>query len=163
MSMKEALLAEWDQEMAGTRRALASIPDGKFDWAPHAKSMKLGRLGEHVATMGMWATQICTSDVFDFATSARPPLPTTTAEILATHDQWSAQGRAALVALDESKLTGHWALKNGEHVVFSRPRADVLRSFVMNHMIHHRAQLTVYLRLLDVKVPGLYGPTADDR
>lgn len=162
MSMKEALLAEWDQEMAGTRKTLERIPDGQHDWAPHAKSMKLGKLGAHVAGIGLWAQRACEGDFFDFATAVRPAAPTTTAEIVAMHDDAVAKGRAAIVALDESKLTGHWALKSGEHVIFSRPRADVLRSFVMNHMIHHRAQLTVYLRLLDVKVPGLYGPTADD-
>lgn len=127
MSPKDALLAEWDQEMAGTRKTLASIPDGQHEWAPHAKSMKLGKLGAHLASMGMWAQLACETDVYDAA-----------------------------------KLTLNWTLRAGPREIFSRPRAVVLRSFVMNHMIHHRAQLTVYLRLLDVKVPGLYGPTADD-
>lgn len=162
MSAKDAVLAEWDREMAGTRKTLALIPDAHLDWAPHAKSMKLGKLGNHIATMGMWAESACSVDVYDFATAPRPSQATATSEILALHDEWSAKGRAAIVALPESQFGDKWTLKNGAHTILTSPRATVLRGFVMNHMIHHRAQLTVYLRLLDIPVPGLYGPSADE-
>lgn len=162
MTAKDAVLAEWDREMAGTRKTLALIPDGKHDWAPHAKSMKLGKLGNHLATMALWAESACVNDVHDFATAVRPAVATTTAELLALHDASVAKGRAAIVAASDERMTQTWTLKNGDHVILTSPRPAVLRGFVMNHMIHHRAQLTVYLRLLDIPVPGLYGPSADE-
>lgn len=163
MALNEALLAEWDQEMVGTRKVLERIPDAQHGWAPHAKSMTLGKLGSHVATMGMWAEVTCGDEVFDFATAKMPAAPATTAALVAQHDEWSARGRAAIAAMSDEAMLRSWTLKNGTHVMFTRPRPVVLRSFVMNHLIHHRAQLTVYLRLLDIPVPGLYGPTADER
>lgn len=163
MAIKDALLSEWDHEMAGTRKTLANIPDGKHDWTPHAKSFTAGKLGTHVATMGMWAHLTCTGTELDLATAPKGPTPATTADLLAVHDEWAAKGRAAIAATDDAAMMQPWTLKMGDHVIFTMPRAVVLRSFVMNHLIHHRGQLTVYLRLLDAPVPGLFGPSADER
>ncbi len=163
MTGKDALLAEWDREMAGTRKLLALIPNEKHGWAPHAKSMTLAKLGQHLATMGMWASEACTNEVTDFATMPKIAPAQSTDELLALHDAWVAKGRAAIEATDDARMQQKWTLKNGEYVVLSTPRAGVLRGFVMNHMIHHRGQLTVYFRLLDIPIPGLYGPSADER
>lgn len=163
MAMNQALLAEWDHETAGTRKVLANIPDAKHGWQPHPKSFSIGKLGTHVATMGMWAHLTCTQDFFDLAGSPKAPEPVDTADLLRYHDEWAAKGRAAIAATDDAAMLQPWALKSGEHVIFSMPRVAVLRSFVFSHLIHHRGQLTVYLRLLDVPVPGLFGPSADER
>lgn len=163
MPINQALLAEWDHEMAGTRKVLANVPDGKHDWSPHAKSWTAGKLGTHVATMGMWAYLTCTQDSFDLAGSPKAPEPTSTADLLRYHDEWAAKGRAAIAATDDAAMMQPWSLRMGDHVIFTMPRVAVLRSFVFSHMIHHRGQLTVYLRLLDVPVPGLFGPSADEK
>lgn len=162
MAIRDALLGEWDHEMAGTRKVLANIPDGKHDWKPHAKSFSIGDLGTHVAGMGQWAHMICAQDSFDLAGNPRNTAPGTTAGILAFHDEWSAKGREAIAAMDDAAMMQPWTLRKGDHVIFTMPKVAVLRSFVLNHMIHHRGQLTVYLRLLDAPVPGLYGPSADE-
>lgn len=163
MAIKDALLAEWDHEMAGTRKVLANIPDGRHDWKPHAKSFSVGDLGTHVATMGKWAHLTCTQEGFDLAGNPKNVAPGNTAGLLAYHDEWAAKGRAAIAATDDAAMMQPWSLRMGDHVIFTMPRVAVLRSFVFSHMIHHRGQLTVYLRLLDVPVPGLYGPSADER
>lgn len=162
MAINQALLGEWDHEMRGTRRILERIPESKFDWAPHPKSFTAGKLGTHVATMGMWLQLTCERDSFDIAGSPKAPLSTTSAQLLAYFDEWTAKGRAALAATDDARMMQPWSLTRGEHVVFTLPRVAVLRTSVFSHMVHHRGQLTVYLRLLDVPVPGLFGPSADE-
>lgn len=162
MALRDALLAEWDHEMAGTRKVLANIPDGKHDWTPHAKSWSAGKLGTHVATMGMWAHLTCTQDSFDLAGSPKTPEPANTADLLRYHDEWAAKGRAAIAATDDAAMMQPWSLRMGDHVIFTMPRVAVLRSFVFSHMIHHRGQLTVYLKSLGVPIPSIYGPSADE-
>jgi uncharacterized damage-inducible protein DinB len=163
MSLSQSLLPEFDQEMAGTRRVLERVPAEKLSWKPHDKSMPFGRLAVHVAEIPSWTTMTLTTSELDFA--AAPYAPTqveTTQDLLNIFDKATAEARTALAGVSDEELFKPWALRNGEHQIFSLPKIAVLRSFVMNHIIHHRAQLTVYLRLNDVPVPGLYGPSADE-
>lgn len=163
MKLSQALLAEFDQEMPSTRRTLERIPMDKYDWTPHAKSFSIGKLATHVAQIPNWATVTVQTDELDFAQQpSEPPNPRTTEELLAFFDQNVAEARAALAGMSEEEFEKPWTLRSGEKVFFTAPKAAVLRSFVMNHLVHHRAQLTVYLRLNDIPVPGLYGPSADE-
>jgi uncharacterized damage-inducible protein DinB len=162
MTLNQILLPEFDHEMANTRRALARVPGDRLDWSPHPKSMTLGRLASHLAEFGDWAAQTCEQEELDLS-GYQPPVYSSTAEILETFDANVAAGRAALAAASDELLKGKWSLRSGGHAVFTMPRAAVLRSFVLSHLIHHRGQLSVYLRLLDLPVPALYGPSADER
>lgn len=167
MSISQGLLPEFDQEMAGTRRVLERVPEGKSDWKPHAKSMTLGRLASHLAELPGWALLTLEATELDVAPPGQPPAkPATldsTADILALFDRNCAAARKAIAAAADPDWIVSWTLKKGGTSLRSMPRAGVMRSMVINHMIHHRAQLGVYLRLLDVAVPGTYGPTADER
>jgi len=167
MKISETLLPEFDQEMANTRKVLERVPDGKDDWKPHAKSMTFGALKAHIANMPDWAGLTMQSDSFDYAPPGAPPYETpkfgSSKELLAAFDKSVAEARAALVAADDSKMLGPWTLMAGGKSLMTMPRVAVIRSFVMNHTIHHRAQLGVYLRLNDIPVPGMYGPTADEQ
>ncbi len=164
MTIAQSMLPEFDQEMAGTRRTLARVPWEKSDWKPHAKSMALGHLAGHVAEVVTWASYTFESTELDFATfDYRPPRHASTDELLATFDRYVAAARAALAGADDAAAMAPWTLRQGDQVFFTLPRIGVVRSMVMNHMIHHRAQLGVYLRLLDLPVPGLYGPSADEQ
>ncbi len=163
MSLSQSLLPEFDQEMANTRRVLERVPADKFSWQPHDKSMAFGRLAVHVAELPSWTTMTINTSELDFA--AVPYAPTqveTTQDLLNIFDKATAEARTALAGVSDEELFKPWALRNGEHQIFSLPKIAVLRSFVMNHIIHHRGQLTVYLRLNDVPVPGIYGPSADE-
>ena len=163
MSISEMILPEWDMEMANSRKILACVPDGKFDYKPHEKSMTLGNLAAHVAELAGWAKETMTLEKLVIEPSFKPQRPTTTAELLEVFDKCSGSGRAAIAAASDADYGKQWSLVFGEHTVFTMPRAAVLRGVVMNHHIHHRAQLGVYLRLLDVKIPGMYGPSADEK
>ncbi len=164
MAIRDALLPEFDHEFAGARKCLERLPADKFDFTPHAKSWPLRRLAAHVATIAEWATITCEQDVLDMSVKRAPAAPmNSAAELVARLDELAAQGRAAIAATDDAKMMEPWTLRAGDHVVFTMPRAAVLRSFVLSHLIHHRAQLTIYMRMLDVPVPGLYGPSADEQ
>lgn len=160
-------LPEFDQEMATTRRVLERVPEDKLDWKPHTKSMTLGQLASHVAQMADWASNIVTKDEFDFRPPDGPVYKgadcKSSRELLELFDQSVATARGAIQEFREESLDDTWTLKAGPHTIFSAPRWSVYRGFGMNHIIHHRAQLSVYLRLLDVPVPGIYGPTADEQ
>lgn len=162
MSISQALLPEFDQEMAGTRKTLERIPMDRYDWAPHTKSFNMGKLATHVATLPGWAAMTIQTDELDLSQPFEQPQPKTTEELLALFDQAAAEARATLAGADDAELMEPWTLRKGEHVIFTLPKVAVIRTMVMNHIIHHRAQLTVYLRLNDIPVPGLYGPSADD-
>jgi len=166
MPLNQALLAEFDHEMANTRKSLERVPEDKFDWAPHPKSMKMGRLAQHLAEMPGWIVETLHRDALDIAPDgqfAAPAPVSNRAELLALFDKNVAAARKALVgASDDAHLMKPWALLATGKTLFSMPRTAVLRSFVMNHGIHHRAQLGVYLRLNNVPVPALYGPSADE-
>ena len=166
MSIAEMLLPEFDQEMACARRLLERLPGDRFGWKPHAKSFPLGHLATHLANIPGWAPMVVGSDSVDVAPPGQPPLRTvplaTPAEILEAFDRNAAAAREAIGGASDDHLGHPWALLSGGKEVFSIPRSAALRTFVMSHLIHHRAQLGVYLRLLDLPVPSTYGPTADE-
>lgn len=164
MSFVDALLPEFDREMAVTRRLLERVPDGQFAWQPHPKSMTLGRLAEHLAELPHWAGVTVTEDGIDMGTG-RPAgyqPPATREAVLAMFDANVTQARAALVGRADAELMAPWTLSHGGRTVFTMPKVAVLRSFVFNHLIHHRGQLSVYLRMHDVPLPSMYGPSADE-
>ena len=167
MALNEALLPEFDQEMVNTRRTLERIPEDKLSWKPHAKSPTMGWLGTHLANLPSWAVMGIQQDSLDLAPGGVPVGPAPPAgsrtEILDTFDKNVAAARAAISGASDQHLLQPWSLLSAGKTIFSMPRLAVLRSFVMNHMIHHRAQLGVYLRLNDVPVPAIYGPSADEQ
>jgi uncharacterized damage-inducible protein DinB len=162
MPLVEALLPEFDREMSLTRKILERVPEDRFDWKPHQKSYSLGQLAQHVATIPMWGSATLNQSEIDLGGSDRLAPITTRAALLTLFDGHVAGTRAALVGKTDAELNAPWTLKNSGHVVFSMPKASVWRSFVISHLIHHRAQLGVYLRMQDVPLPALYGPTADE-
>jgi uncharacterized damage-inducible protein DinB len=154
---------ELQHEAASTRKMLERVPQDKFGWKPHEKSMSLGHLASHVAEILGWLTVTLTTDEMDFATSNYKPFtPGTTGELVEFYEQKLKEGTEALAATSNEELMKHWKLRSGEHLIFDLPRIAVVRSFVFSHLIHHRGQLSVYLRLLDVPIPGMYGPSADE-
>ena len=162
MPLVDALLPEFDHEMTVTRKLLERVPEDKLAWKPHHKSMSLGQLAQHVATIPMWGS--VTLNVTELDLGGSPPLPamTTRAELLAAFDKNVADTRAALIGKADGELMVPWALKRDGHTIFSMPRATVWRGFVLSHLIHHRGQLSVYLRMNDVPLPSMYGPSADE-
>ena len=164
MPLINSLLPEFDREMGITRRTLERVPDGEFDWKPHPTSVTLGRLAEHLTEMPMWATRTLEHSELE-ASTQRPPdyqPPATRAAVLAQFDASYRSARQQLVNKTDAELAAPWTLKNGGKEVFTAPKAMVMRNFVLNHMIHHRAQLTVYFRMLGVPVPSIYGPSGDE-
>ena len=163
MSIAQSMLPEFDHEFAQLRKTLERVPEGKWDYTPHPKSMPLGRLSGHLAELGAWINSTIEADELDFAKMQYVPfVPATNAELLAKLDAVVAQARPVLAAASDADMMKPWSLRQGPAVFFTMPKVAVLRSFVMNHMIHHRAQLGVYLRLNDVPVPSTYGPSADE-
>lgn len=162
MPMVDALLPEFDHEMTTTRKVLERVPEDRFDWKPHPKSYTMGQLAQHVATIPMWGRVTLTETELDLGGGAPPPQMRTRAELLAAFDENAAGTRAALAGKTDGELMVPWTLRNAGHTVFSMPRAAVWRGFVLSHMIHHRAQLSVYLRMNDIPLPAMYGPSADE-
>ncbi len=163
MTIAETLLPEFDQEMSSTRKLLECVPDGKSDWKPHAKSMALGRLASHVAEIPSYITVTINLPALEIAPGHQPFNVGSRSELLAAFDKNVAEARTALAGASDEQLGQPWSLIFGGHTAFTMPRAAVLRNMAMNHMIHHRAQLGVYLRLNDVAIPGMYGPSADQK
>jgi uncharacterized damage-inducible protein DinB len=157
------LMPEFDQEMANTRKLLELVPDGKFDYAPHEKSMKLGRLASHIAELPSWAKHTLQTEVLKLERSQKPFSASSKEELVEAFDKNVKEARAAIGAATDEELGKTWTLKLGEDTLLSMPRTAVLRSAVMNHIIHHRAQLGVYLRLNNIEFPGMYGPSADEK
>jgi len=162
MAIADALLAEFDHEMTVTRKLLERVPEDKWDWQPHQKSFSLGQLAQHVATIPMWGSVALTQTEIDIAGDQQLPPARTRADLLRTFDENVKNTRTALNAKADGEFMVPWALKRNGQTIFSMPRAAVWRSFVMNHLIHHRAQLSVYLRMQDVALPSMYGPSADE-
>ncbi len=164
-SMTGALAAELEREAAVTRRLLERVPGDRLDWQPHARSMTLGRLTGHIAELAFWGRATLERPQVDLAED--PDRRGATAEsvdrLLVEFDRNLAGFQEALGACSDEQLLEPWRLVRGEQVIFAAPRVAALRGFVLSHMIHHRGQLSVYLRLLDVPLPQIYGPTADDR
>ena len=164
MPISEGLLNEFDHESKTTRRVLERIPTDKFDWAPHPRSMTMGKLAWHVAQMATWVPGTLEQDFIDFSVPGpEDPAHATTEELLAAFDKMVAAARASLAAAPDQIMMQPWSLKNGDMVFFTLPKIAVLRSFVFNHIVHHRGQLTVYLRLNEIPVPSIYGPSADEQ
>jgi uncharacterized damage-inducible protein DinB len=165
-TIAESLLPEFDHEMANTRRTLERVPDDRPDFRPHQKSATLARLAGHLTDIPWWAVTILTCDEYDMApggTPARTPHVMTTRDaLLQRFDAEVAAARVALAATTDAAMAQSWALKREGRTLFSLPRGSALRSFVLSHVVHHRAQLGVYLRLNDVPVPSIYGPSADE-
>ena len=162
MSINQSLLPEFDQEMSNTRKTLERVPDGKFAFKPHPKSMALGSLATHLATINHWSEAIFGMDSFDVTTAPKTQELKSTAEVLASFDQTTATARKLIAATSDVDFVKPWTLKAGSHTVLSMPRIAVIRTFLLSHSIHHRAQLGVYLRLNDIAVPSIYGPSADE-
>jgi uncharacterized damage-inducible protein DinB len=163
MSISQMFLPEYDQEMANTRKLLACLPEDKLDYQPHEKSMKLGRLAGHVAEMPAWIGMLPGSDKLEVPSDWKPNAATSTEQLLAFFDDNVAKGRAALAAMSDEEFAQNWSLIFKGHTAFTMPKIAVVRTIVLNHVIHHRAQLGVYFRLNDVAIPGMYGPSADDK
>lgn len=157
-----SLLPEFDHEFAQTRRSLERVPEEHWAWKPHEKSYTLGRLAGHLAELPLWMAPTLTVDVFELDDSWEAFDPDTKAETLAAFDENLAQAREALAGASAETMAETWSFKQGDEMVMSMPKGAVVRSFILNHNVHHRAQLGVYLRLLDVPVPAIYGPSADE-
>ena len=166
MAANEALLAEFDQEMAGARKTLERVPGDKFEWRPHEKSGTMGWLAGHLANIPTWASMTIGQDELDLAPGGEsqppPQAPANVEELLANFDKNVTEARAAIAGASDEELMKTWSLLQNGKTMLTMPKAVVLRSFVMNHLIHHRAQLGVYLRLNDLPVPSIYGPSADE-
>ncbi len=165
MALSQALLPEFDHEMANTRKSLDRVPDDKFGWKPHEKSPTLGWLASHLANIPHWAGVAIDQESFDMApggTSLKTPVASSRKEVLEMFDQNVAAARQAIAGAGDAELMKPWSLLKAGQTVMTLPRIAVLRGFVMNHSIHHRAQLGVYLRLNNIPVPAIYGPSADE-
>ncbi|MDQ6663487.1 MAG: DinB family protein [Acidobacteriota bacterium] len=162
MTISEILLPEFNEEMKSTRKMLERVPEDKFEYKPHEKSMTMGRLASHVAELPVWAVHTFQMDVLDLQPGQQPFLAKSHKDLLENFDKQVAEARGLIAGATDEKLGEIWTLKFAGKTIVAMPRAKVLRSMVMNHMIHHRAQLSVYLRLVDMEVPGMYGPSADE-
>lgn len=166
MPITDSLLPEFDHEMATTRRVLERVPADALAWKPHEKSMTLGQLAAHIASLPVWCCITLEGTMTDLVSLAGEPRltrPETRDGILQAFDRGCAAARTALAAQSDAQWMARWTLKKGGEEIFTMPRISAVRSFVMNHLIHHRGQLTVYLRLNDVPLPPVYGPTADEQ
>jgi uncharacterized damage-inducible protein DinB len=157
-----SLLPEFDREMASTRKTLERVPDDEHAFKPHPKSMSMGDLALHLAEIPGWGAETLRKETADVSTYRPTPLKTQ-AELLAHFDKNVAAMRDALAKTTDEQFMKTWSLTSGEHTIFSMPRAAVIRGMILNHGIHHRAQLGVYLRLNDIPVPAIYGPSADEQ
>lgn len=159
----DRLLRDFEAEVANTRRLLEALPEDRFDWKPHERSWTLGALAGHVAEAAGWADAMLEDD-FDFAAVARdyqPFVPKDRADLLEHHDKGVASFLETFRGRDDAFMDATWTMRNGDAIFLSMPRDAAVRATILHHVIHHRGQLTVYLRLLDVKVPSTYGPSAD--
>lgn len=164
MPIKDAFIAELKHEGSLTRKMLERVPLDKKDWKPHEKSMSIGRLSTHIAELIHWASRIVAADEFDFATASfKPNVASTQDELLGIFDQNLETAIRDLSSMSDEDFNKIWTVKRGEVVVMSIPKKVAVRGWAISHQIHHRGQLSVFLRLLDVPVPGMYGPSADER
>lgn len=166
MAIKDALLPEFDHEMGTTRRLLDRAPEAQFGWKPHERSMTLGGLTWHLANIPTWCSAILGPPVMDLASippESRPQPATDRAGLLVRFDKNVAAAREKLAGATDAEMLSPWTLKQGDQEIFTMPRVAALRTFVMNHSVHHRGQLSVYLRLNNVPLPSIYGPTADEQ
>ncbi len=165
MAIKDAFIAELKHESSMTRKMLEKVPLDKKDWKPHEKSMSLGRLATHVAETPHWCTDIVHIDDFDFTKNYKfsNRVAATTDELLDIFQSTLDKALADLASQSDADFDKIWTVRNGEQVMYQLPKKVAVRGWAFNHLVHHRGQLSVYLRLLDVPVPGMYGPSADER
>jgi uncharacterized damage-inducible protein DinB len=162
--IKQAMINEIKHEGAQTKKLLERVPFDKFNWSPHEKSMQLGKLAVHVAEIPRWSSRILTATEFDFTKGGYKQ-----AEVHRTEELVQLSENNIQKALDDFNATtdedlfAPWTFRRGEHIIFTLPRAAAIRTLAMNHLLHHRGQLSVYLRLLDIPIPGMYGPSADEQ
>ncbi|RYE24116.1 MAG: hypothetical protein EOP51_08380 [Sphingobacteriales bacterium] len=162
MQLNEMLISELEKEAASTRKILAAVPNGQYEYKPHEKSMPLGRLATHVAELPIWVSRAL-GENYDMQGNPLPrPVMDNTEALLAFFEERLTAAKEALNNVTNEQLQEDWSLTRGEHVISKASRFDTMRSWMLNHQVHHRGQLSVYLRLLDVPVPGMYGPSADD-
>jgi uncharacterized damage-inducible protein DinB len=166
MAMRDTFLPEFDYEMATTRKVLERVPEDKVTWKPHTSSMEMGRLAGHIAEMAGFAAATFQSDSFDFAPPGaprtQPTVMTSRKQLLELFDKNVASAKTAIGKASDDDLQKTWTLLNGGTTIFSMPRIQVMRSMILNHVIHHRGQLSVYLRINQVPVPSIYGPSGDE-
>jgi uncharacterized damage-inducible protein DinB len=163
MPFSQSLLPEFDEEMKNTRKLLECVPDGKFDYQPHPKSMTLGRLATHVAELPSWTTYTLDREVLEMTPDSKPNFAATRAQLLEMFDKNVTEARAKIEAASDEDWQVIWTFKWSGKTIISMPRTAVMRLTIMNHLVHHRAQLGVFLRLNDVAIPGMYGASADEK
>lgn len=164
MKLIDSLIAEFEHEAKTTRKHLERLPEDKLDWRPHQKSFTAGGLASHITEMVSWTDAILNQDEIDFDPATyKPYVAASVADLLKTFDDNVAKGRQALAGATDDTLQQPWRLKIRGRVQVEKPRAAALRDFALSHLIHHRGQFSVYLRLLDIAVPGSYGPSADEQ
>lgn len=166
MAISQVLLPEFDFEMATTRKVLERVPDDRFEYKPHEKSFAMGKLASHIATIPFWGSTTIKTDSLDLAPPGQPPMQMpeahNKAELLELFDKNVGEARAAIEGASDELLMKPWTLLSGGKEIFTQPKAALLRTFVISHIIHHRGQMTVYLRLNNLPVPSVYGPSADE-
>lgn len=162
MRLVDPILAELEQEARTTRRVLERVPDAHLSWRPHAKSFSLGQLALHVATIPGNIAQLAAMESLSAPPAFQQPAAASASELVPALDASVAQARQVLAGLDDAAMAGTWRLMSGDQELMAMPRAAVLRTIMLNHWYHHRGQLLVYLRLHDVPLPSVYGPTADE-
>lgn len=164
MDLRQEMLSEFREELSTTRRVLGRVPEDKLEWQPHPKSMPLCQLAMHLATLPSGIAEMSRAESYDIATRSRGvPIPEDTSEVFTAFEQSVRDVESTFIETCEEDANAHWRLMRGEHEILSWPRFKVWRTFLLNHWYHHREQLTVYLRMLDVQVPSVYGPSADER
>ncbi len=167
MPISDSLLSEFDHEMATTRKVLDRCPDDKFGWKPHQKSFSMAGLATHIANMAGWSTEVVNKDSLDVAPAGAPPYKeqpvASRRELLEKFDKNLSAARAAIAATKDDHWMKPWTLLAGGQTIFTLPRVATYRSMILNHIVHHRGQMSVYLRLNDVPVPSIYGPSADEQ
>jgi uncharacterized damage-inducible protein DinB len=162
MPITDSILAEMEREAQVTRKVLERVPESQLSWKPHPKSDSLGQLALHVAQIPGRVSTMAAQDVYEVPSFQQRPEASSRQQLLDTFEEGLVTARDIVAALDEQRLNAPWTLRQNGRVIFSVPRADVVRSILLNHYYHHRGQLSVYLRLLDVPVPSIYGPSADE-
>lgn len=163
MSIKKAILIELEREKENTKRVISRLVNDKFGYKPHEKSMTMGELASHIVELHNWVGFVLTKDTFDFHTDYQPLKLTSVDELLQKLENDFEKNKAIVEQMNEEVVFENWTLKAGDHVIVSLPKTGALRFIVTNHLIHHRGQLTVYMRMLDIPLPGIYGPTADEQ
>lgn len=163
MNLNEPLLMELEHELNNTRKALERVDESKFDWKPHEKSMTYGRLASHIAEVPGWMEMILGQDMFEMESGGQAFNAKTSTELLTTFDDGFAKAKEMLRKATNDQLMAPWVMKVDGNTIIDMPRLAVIRAWVFSHLIHHRGQLTVYMRLNDTPVPALYGPSADEQ